>query len=147
MSKEEKQQQALKTMMGLMILVVVIITIVMVPIKLYDHHADKEIKNNDRISLVASREWQKAQKKPYITIDTYKDIFSKVNDVGDMKLAQKMDQTEVVNDKDGHVYLARIKYSARYRDLRAWQMKLTPLQNGKHAMIDKNWQKSHKDND
>lgn len=147
MSKEEKQQQASKAFMKFAIFLVIAISVIMLPSKLIDQHTHQAIKQNDRVSLLANKEWQKAQKKPYITIDTYKDIFSKVNDVGDIKLAQKMDQTEVVNDKDGHVYLARIKYSARYRDLRAWQMKLTPLQNGKHTMIDKNWRKSHKDND
>ena len=147
MSKEEKQRQASNAFMKFAIFLVIAISVIMLPSKLINQHTHQAIKQNDRVSLSANNEWKKAQKKPYITIDTYKDIFSKVNHVGDLKLAKEMDQTEVVNAKDGHVYLASLTYSERYRDLRAWQMKLTALQNGKHAMIDKNWQKSHKDND
>lgn len=53
----------------------------------------------------------------------------------------KLNSSKVVDDSDGHMYMVNVRNSF------GGSYSLTPLQNGKQAMIDKNWQKLYKDND
>lgn len=80
--------------------------------------------------------WHNLNQQNYVTIDQFKVLFNRVKKHYNTKLADEMNLAKVVDDSDGHVYMANI-------DANNMTLKLTPLQNGKRAMVSQAWQKEH----
>lgn len=96
----------------------------------YDHEVDRNTAQNEA-------EYARLKKQDYITIKQFKHLFEKVQDNGDSDIFDKLNSSKVVDDSDGHVYMVNIRKSL------GGSYSLTPLQNGKQAMINPVWAKEH----
>lgn len=102
------------------------------------------------------------QKKPYITIQEFKSLAQKADNLathnhydiiglnrdlnGDYieKLAKKYDYTNLVDGDNGHVYKVHCyKAGTSKSDTLELKFTLSAVNNGKVAQIDPNWQKAH----
>lgn len=60
-----------------------------------------------------------------------------MQDNGDNDILDELNSSKVVDDSDGHMYMVNIRNSF------GRSYSLTPLQNGKQAMINPIWAKEH----
>lgn len=97
-------------------------------------HYDREV---DRNTAQNEAEYARLKKQDYITIKQFKHLLKKVQDNGDSDILDELNSSKVVDDSDGHMYMVNIRNSF------GRSYSLTPLQNGKQAMINPIWAKEH----
>ena len=133
-----------QTMRGVAVVFAIMIAIVSVSGLVANHYEQQQHVQAERVQKQKHKQvsnsevqtWHNLNQQNYVTIDQFKVLFNRVKKHYNTKLADKMNLAKVVDDSDGHVYMANI-------DANNMTLKLTPLQNGKRAMVSQAWQKEH----
>lgn len=133
-----------QTMRDVAIMFAIMIAIVSVAGLAVNHYEQQQYVQAERVQKQKHKQvfnsevqtWHNLNQQNYVTIDQFKFLFNRVKKHYNTKLADKMNLAKVVDDNDGHVYMVNI-------DANNMTLKLTPLQNGKRAMVSQAWQKEH----
>lgn len=98
-------------------------------------------------------------KQKYVTVKQLKSLVNRANTFGDGNIPDKyltnryvnkfynrFNNSRVVDNTDGHVYLADAKINRHgvFGQYRTMSFSLTPVNNGNASEIDSNWKKEHK---
>lgn len=121
-------------LVGACLLIAILITLPFLRLHHLGEHYDREV---DRNTAQNEAEYARLKKQDYITIKQFKHLLKKVQDNGDSDILDELNSSKVVNDSDGHMYMVNIRNSF------GRSYSLTPLQNGKQAMINPIWAKEH----
>ena len=113
------------------------ILMITLPFLVLHHRGEQYDREVDRNTAQNEAEYARLKKQDYITIEQFKHLFKKVQDNGDSDIFDKLNSSKAVDDNDGHVYMVNIRKSL------GGSYSLTPLQNGKQAMINPIWAKEH----
>lgn len=152
----------------LIILVPVVLLLTLMVHEMLMVHDNARSQNTDVFTLQKRNEQRvtnysnRLQKKPYITIQKFKNLAQKADNLatqsrydiiglnrdlsGDYieKLAKKYDYTNLVDGDDGHVYKVHCyKTGSSKSDTLELKFTLSAVNNGKVAQIDPNWAKAH----
>lgn len=133
-----------QTMRDVAIMFAIMIAIVSVAGLAVNHYEQQQYVQAERVQKQKHKQvfnsevqtWHNLNQQNYVTIYQFKFLFNRVKKHYNTKLADKMNLAKVVDDNDGHVYMVNI-------DANNMTLKLTPLQNGKRAMVSQAWQKEH----
>lgn len=84
--------------------------------------------------------YKKLMKQKYITTQQFNKLYQSAQKEGNTGLIEKFDNTKLVDNDDGHVYMVEIIPYNQGLDLR---YHLTAINNGKSAEINPDWAKEH----
>lgn len=87
-----------------------------------------------------AKTYKKLMKQKYITTQQFNKFYQSAQKEGNTGLIEKFDNTKLVDNDDGHVYMIEIIPYNEGLDLR---YHLTVINNGKSAEINPDWTKEH----
>lgn len=132
----------------LMVVFLAVVIPVIIGIGKVNRAVDASNANRATVIKIYNNDLDKTAKQKYVTITQLRQLKNRANNFGStdprVKFIYVFDNTRVVDNRDGHVYLVNAKlYKPSLLSKKQVELNLKPVINGKLSEVDVAWKKDH----